>query len=86
MTTEEIKQNLISLIYELFNDKGGDINLIETVDLLEEFGMDSILFIELVVEIENHFDIIINEDLLRYDNFHNINDIVTIVELCLKDH
>ena len=41
MTTETIKQEAIELISELFKEKGFDIDILEYVDLIDNWGMDS---------------------------------------------
>lgn len=80
MTTETIKQEVIELISELFQDKGFDIDILEYVDLIEDMGMDSITFISIVVEIEEHFAIEVPDDMLLFDYFKNVDDIVSIVQ------
>lgn len=80
MTTETIKQEVIELISDLFKDKGFDIDIIEYVDLVDDLGMDSIIFISIIVELEDHFDIEVPDDMLLLDNFRYVDDIVSIVE------
>lgn len=80
MTTETIKQEVIELISDLFKDKGFDIDIIEHVDLVDDLGMDSIIFISIVVELETHFVLQVPDDMLLLDNFRFVNDIVSIVE------
>ena len=79
MTAETIKQEVIELISELFKDKGFDIDRIEYVDLIDDLGMDSITFVSMVVEIEDHFKILIPDDLLRFENFNSVNKIVKLI-------
>ena len=80
MTTETIKQEVIELISELFKDKGFDIDILEYVDLIEDMGMDSITFISIVVEIEEHFAVEVPDDILLLENFKSVDDIVSVVE------
>jgi len=80
MTTETIKQEVIELISDLFKDKGFNIDIIEHVDLVNDLGMDSLIFISIVMEIEAHFDIEVPDDLLLLEKFKRVNDIVSIVE------
>ena len=56
------------------------MDVLEYVDLIEEWGMDSITFISIVVEIEAHFDIEVPDDMLLLENFKCVDDIVSIVE------
>lgn len=80
MTTEAIKQEVIELISDLFKDKGFDIDIIEYVDLADDLGMDSIIFISIVVELEAHFYIEVPDDMLLLEKFRCVDDIVSIVE------
>lgn len=80
MTTKIIKQEVIELISELFKDKGFDIDILEYVDLIDDLGMDSITFISIVVEIEARFDIEVPDEMLIFENFKCVDDIVFIVE------
>ena len=80
MTVETIKQEVIELISELFEDKGFDIDILEYVDLIDDMGMDSITFISIVVEVEAHFGIEVPDDMLFLENFKCVDDIVSVVE------
>ena len=80
MKTATIKRELIELIYELFKDKGFDIDLLEYVDLIDDLGMDSITFISIVVEIEARFGIEVPDDMLVLENFKCVNEIISIVK------
>ena len=80
MMTETINQEVIELIFELFKDKGFDIDIIEYVDLIDDFGMDSITFISIVVEIEAHFGIEIPDDMLLPESFNSVKNIVSLIE------
>ena len=80
MTTETIKQRVVELISQLFEDKGFDADIIEYVDLIDDLGMDSLTFICIVVEVEACFDIEVPDDMLLLENFKCIDDIVSIVE------
>ena len=80
MTDVNIKNELIKLVSELFQDKGIDSDLIEYVDLIEDLGMDSMIFLSVIIELETTFDIIIPDDLLLMENFREIDTIVDIVK------
>lgn len=79
MEKSEVKKELIDLIIEVFKNQEFDANTIEYTDLLEDFGMDSLSFISLVIEIESHFKITIPDETLLLDNFKFVDDIVVIV-------
>ena len=80
MTDVNIKNELIKLVSELFQDKGIDSDLIEYVDLIDDLGMDSMIFLSVIIELETTFDIIIPDDLLLMENFREIDTIVDIVK------
>ena len=80
MTDVNIKNELIKLVSELFQDKGIDPDLIEYVDLIDDLGMDSMIFLSVIIELETTFDIIIPDDLLLMENFREIDTIVDLVE------
>lgn len=79
MTDVNIKNELIKLVSELFQDKGIDPDLIEYVDLIDDLGMDSMLFLSVIIELETTFGIIIPDDLLLMDNFSTIEKICSLV-------
>ena len=84
MMTETIKREVIELLSEIFKDNGFDIDIIEYVNFIDDLGMDSITFISIVVETESHFDIEITDDMLLFENFRCVDDIVSIVENALS--
>lgn len=79
MTRDEIKEKIISLCSDIFQSFGIDTNLLEYVDFVDDLGMDSITFITIIVEVEATFDIMVPDDLLLFDNFKNVADVVKVV-------
>ena len=79
MSREEIKEKLITLCAEIFQNSGVDMDLLEYVDFEDDLGMDSLTFITLLVEVEAAFEITIPDDLLLKDNFKNMGDVIQIV-------
>ena len=79
MSREEIKEKLITLCAEIFENSGVDTDLLEYVDFEDNLGMDSLTFITLLVEIEAAFEITIPDDLLLMENFKNMGDVIPIV-------
>ena len=77
MNREDIKTELVPLVYELFKDQGFEIDNIETADFVDDIGMDSIMFISMVIKIESQFGINVPSDLLLIENFMNIDGIIT---------
>lgn len=70
------KNEVISIIEKVLEIEGFDGN---TVQDLREIGMDSLLFIRLVVEIEEHFEIEIDDEDLLMDNFITLDNILQVV-------
>lgn len=79
MSREEIKEKLITLCAEIFENSGVDTDLLEYVDFEDDLGMDSLTFITLLVEIEAAFGITIPDDMLLMENFKNMGDVIQIV-------
>ena len=79
MSREEIKEKLIILCAEIFQNSGVDTDLLEYVDFEDDLGMDSLTFITLLVEIEAAFGITIPDDMLLMENFKNMGDVIQIV-------
>lgn len=46
----------------------------------DEIGLDSIEFVQLIVNIEDKFNIEFNEEELNLDMYKNINDLVKVIE------
>lgn len=83
MNVEKIKEALIGLLEELFADTGFDADLLECMDFADDLGMDSTMFITLIVEIEAAFNIIVPDDLLRMEHFKNMDDVLQLVATLL---
>lgn len=79
MDRSKIKEILIEKLVELFADKNIDKDVLEYVDLIDDVGMDSILFISFVIEIEALFEISIPDDVLLMENFRNVKKIIDLV-------
>lgn len=79
MSREEIKEKLITLCAEIFQNSGVETDVLEYVDFEDDLGMDSLTFITLLVEVEAAFEITIPDDLLLKDNFKNMGDVIQIV-------
>ena len=79
MSREEIKEKLIILCAEIFQNSGVDTDLLEYVDFEDDLGMDSLTFITLLVEVEAAFEITIPDDMLLMENFKNMGDVIQIV-------
>lgn len=79
MEINEIKNQLVELCSQIFQNSGVDKDLIEYVDFADDLGMDSITFVTLIVEIEECFNIIVPDVLLSMDNFKNISEVSELI-------
>lgn len=74
----EIKDEIIEIVGALFEDNV-EKSIVGIVDLYEDLGMDSILFISAIVKLEEKFDIIIPDELILMENFSSVDKITKIV-------
>ena len=79
MNREDIKTELVPLVCELFKSQGCEIDNIETADFVDDIGMDSIMFISMVIKIESQFGINVPSDLLLIENFKDIDRIIKTI-------
>lgn len=71
---------MIEILNNLFLNSGVNLDVLEYADLIDDFGMDSITFISLIVEVESRFNITVPDNMLLMDNFKKVDDIVAVVE------
>lgn len=79
MNETKIRNQLLLICRQVFNNYDIDDVSIEHIDFIKDLGMDSIAFITLIIDIENSFNITISDDLLLMDNFNSINKIFNYV-------
>lgn len=79
MDSSDIKSKVIEMLSESFVIEHIDIDLLQYADLLDDLGMDSLIFIAIVVEVEDTFGIIIPDEKLQMENFRNVDSIVQII-------
>lgn len=69
------KEKIIELIANITNQEKENIN-----DDLQINGIDSVQFIELLVKIEDEFNIEIEEDFFSIERLNSVNKIVEYIE------
>lgn len=74
-----MKEKIIDIIIRLtgYEDLRDNLN----VNLIEDYILDSLAFIELMAELENEFDIEIQPTQVPNDTWNSIDNIVKMVEL-----
>lgn len=55
-------------------------------DILTECGMDSVEMIQLVIELETHFEFEFEDEKLSYETLRSINTIVSYIYMRLGEH
>lgn len=84
MTTNNIDVRLQHLISEVIRinqnrDMVSELVVEEECDLIDDFGLDSLLMVQLIVEIESEFDLEFNLADLNMDNlrkYHNLRNYI----------
>lgn len=81
----EIKEKIINVLDRLFSDAGIDEDILEYVDLIDDLGMDSIIFVSLMIELETEFGIRIPDEWMMLNKFQNYSQISHAVETLLNE-
>ena len=79
MSKEEINRKLKRILLSLIGDSIFDMETIQYVDLLDDAQMDSLMFISIVIEIEESFDIIVPDDKMVMEKFRTLSEIAQII-------
>lgn len=75
MCDDVIRKKLIETVSVFFEDIGIHVENIESVDFVDELGMDSLMFITLIIELENAFGFQLEDELIHLENFKSLDDI-----------
>lgn len=74
------KGMLKELLVEVLDSRGYSADEIECSDFIQDYGLDSITFVTIVVEIEQKFNVkILDEDLLL-EKFRSLESIIYVIE------
>lgn len=81
MNEKYIRKLIVDIIIEEFGEdiKEIDVELITHMDLIEDLGMTSVVFISIVVRIEEALNIIVPDEMLLLNNFKNVNSIISML-------
>lgn len=72
-----IEKEVINLLYKIKNTNISQKNYNDS--LSEKYNFDSLEFIMIISEIENHFKISLKDDDLQIDKLDSINSIITLI-------
>ena len=84
MNISEVNSEVTNIVYDFFSDLGFEIDQIDTLDLIQDMGMDSITFVSLIVEIEAKFNIAFPDDYLFLEHFSSVEKIISMLINTLK--
>ena len=73
MDTKQIQESIVKMIAEIIISTE---DVVRQSSSLDELGMDSVLFIETVLHIEEKFDIQFDEEMLVYFKFPDVQSLV----------
>ena len=80
MNETEIKDRVIQIVSDIFEERGFEKDVIECIDLIDDAGLDSITFVSLVIEIEAEFGITVPDEMLLPENFRQIDNFVSVIK------
>ena len=84
MTREEIKQNLIKVLSNNISENKTNEYDYENINIIDEYDIESLTFISIIIDLEHIFNVIIPDDLLQMDEFSDFNNIVNILDSLLN--
>jgi acyl carrier protein len=80
MTDDDLKAQLKQLVVEHLFLKAEPGDIADDEDLLDKFGIDSVQIFEVIVGLEEVFEISMAEDEFSLDTFRTINSIADYVK------
>lgn len=79
-----MKERLIKLIKSIFDFEVDENDISKVHDLVEDLGLDSLQLVELVVCIEDEFNINIEDDDLDIEKISSIDNLCKLIEKQLQ--
>lgn len=76
MKTAEMKQSVLEILADIL---GVDCTTLEDGKELSDFGMNSVKSVELIINLEEKFNIFFDDDELLYENFSSIENILNMI-------
>ena len=73
----ELEKNILTIAASVFEEFSGQITLDTT---LESLGINSLLYIKFIAEIEDAYDIEFENDTLLETSFYNVREIIACVQ------
>ena len=83
MESQAIHKKICSILRDKFSSFDIDLELLSHINFVDDIGLDSISFIELIVEIESAFDVEIPDEYLTAEHFDTLEKIELTVQQLL---
>ncbi|MCI8371884.1 MAG: acyl carrier protein [Lachnospiraceae bacterium] len=80
----EIKEIIVDIIKELIKDIS--LDLLQADADLVDLGLDSVVFVQLIVELEEKFQVDVPDEVLFISELNTINKMTQLVENLLGDN
>lgn len=76
MKTAEMKQSVLEILADIL---GVECTALENGKDLSDLGMNSVKSVELIINLEEKFNIFFDDDELLYENFSTIGNILSMI-------
>ena len=80
----EKESKIRKILAEVLEMTEGDVENIGIEEELTEYNLDSLTAIELIVNLESVFDILIDDEDLLIENVSSIEKIIAVVNKCIE--
>lgn len=74
------KQQVIKILSDTINAEINELANVKMDDDLRDWGLDSLKSIDIIVALENEFEIAIEDEDLLIDNFNTIEKIISLIK------
>ncbi len=83
MEKKEIKDKLLEIIEDEIPEVETD-NLDTAASFVDEYGVDSVSLIKVIVDVEDAFDVKFDDRELALNKYENFDDVIDVIEEKLK--
>lgn len=78
---EELEKKVYELILQIAINSGLEVGtLSDEINISSDLGFDSVALIELIVEIENEFDVELDEDDMDVNNLVVVGNLISMID------
>ena len=77
-------RSVVFLLQELTQLKNDVVSFDDLKKPFQAIGVNSLIFIDLIVSIEDHFDFTFPDDMLDLEMFHNFSELIQYIKTLIK--